>query len=179
MFLLVPGISSVRQEQSAEESRKTELIAIFREKGIELSPSIDFAEACPAGAVLSRNPEVEKSKVSAIIGKSSVTDSGGNMLLYKADDGDAMLRGTGSFEMMLGPNAFAPNRSHEETANSFLKKLGLSLGGVMEETPREGNVTDVTVLSAYKDSVIFNARTKFTFNQDRMVVAEGIKPFDD
>ena len=27
--------------------------------------------------------------------------------------------------------------------------------------------------------MIFKARTKFTFNQDRLVVAEGIKPFDD
>ena len=59
-----------------------------------------------------------------------------------------MRSGKGSLEMMLGHNACATNRSNEETASSFLKKLGLSLGGVVEETPREGNFTDVTVLSA-------------------------------
>lgn len=121
-ILLSVFISDTVRERSRTDSAIEGAVALLAENGITVAPDVDFSERQLETLQVARDTGLEQQSVSNILGDTTVSDPGGNILLYFGANGEARFSGTGSVEMNLRSGEF---RSGDplETARTFASDL--------------------------------------------------------
>ena len=121
-ILLSVFISDTVRERSRTDSAIDGAVALLAENGITVAPDVDFSERQLETLQRSaRHRAGTAACVSNILGDTTVSDPGGNILLYFGANGEARFSGTGSVEMNLRSGEF---RSGDplETARTFASR---------------------------------------------------------
>jgi len=185
ILLLVNGVFLAILLSDAAESRRVKqqtadsVTAVLAENGIALTAAADLTADSPPQITLERDLEREKKAIEGLLGPTTVESRGGNTYAYYGEKGQALLRGTGEFELLLNAGEVDAGRSVEQTARSVLRKLG------MEPTPEaltvqrdESDLVTVTACCAREDCRVFNARVSLLFSQDSLILILGQRLFD-
>lgn len=178
VFLLAIVISGAREKREADASRKEALENVLAEKGLTLNPDIALPDNVPSLLSLQRDMDTENRRISALIGKCSPADQGGNSYFYDAPDGQATFRGTGEFEIKLKSGVISKGRNPVDAAKSVLKKMGLECSNINPIVEDDGGNTKVTLYCSWDKTAIYNAKIIFDFTSDYLWLVSGIRPLD-
>jgi hypothetical protein len=153
---------------------------ILAAHGIALAQDADISDATLAACSAQRDFSAEKRHVTAVLGKVSVQDQGGNILFYQGENGQAEFRGTGVFNILMNDKAVKAGSDPESTARSFLRKLGIAaVGGTGSASV---DVTDgsgtVILYCRSGDAEIVNCSVTFTFASGSLILVTGTRPLD-
>lgn len=100
---------------------------ILARSGIKAAPGTLDRIRFPDTIVLRRSLQEEEKNVSALLGSVQVNGQGGNIIYYSGDIGEAVLRGTGGFEILFNCGVGWSAKSPEDTALLAAKKFGLTV----------------------------------------------------
>ena len=178
VFLLAIVISGASEERKAETSRKAALNRVLAEYGITLKSNIVLQDTIPPLLTLARNMDTEHSLISALIGKCTPVDQGGNSFFYSGADGQATFRGTGDFEILLNSGVISTGRSPLDAAKATLKKLNIDYSDAGPIVTNNGDNTTVTLYCSWNQTAIYNARISLVFNSDYLWLISGVRPLD-
>lgn len=154
---------------------------ILAARGIALADGADLSDSSLAVCSVQRDSNAEKRHVSAVLGKVSVLDQGGNILFYQGENGQAEFRGTGSFDILMNDKAVPAGSDPEATARAFLRKLGIAAvkgaDGASVDM-RDGSGT-VVLRCRSGNAEIINCSVTFTFAGGSLILVTGTRPLDD
>ncbi len=178
LFLLFIVVSDAIEQRKAENLRIKALTTVLTDNGITLNPDIKLPESIPATLSLIRDKSAEKSSLSALIGNCTVKNQGGNIYVYTGSHGQAKIRGTGEFEILLNSGVFGIGKGPVSTAKSALEKLNIGYGDIEPIIENDGENTKVTLFCSWDGTAIYNAKITFLFTSDYLILISGTKPLD-
>ncbi len=178
LFLLLIVVSGTIEQRKAEKLRMQALTAVLSEKGITMSPDIELPENIPSVLSLTRDTNAEKKSLSALIGNCSVENLGGNIYFYNGSDGQAKIRGTGEFEILLNAGVIGIGKNPVSAAKDALEKLNIEYGNIEPIVEQDGGNTRVTLCCSWDGTSIYNAKISFLFTSDYLILISGTKPLD-
>jgi len=177
LFLLaIFGVEKSR-EYEVERQAYNQLQKLYEDAGISLPPALSVMEKAPMGRALARSLEGEREMIEKVLGKCSVTDRGGNIYIYTGKNGQAILRGGGEFDMLLGYGVANGSDGKVECAQELVEKLGLKCGGYVHEEI-DGEQTTVTLSCMYDGSEVYNARISCLYSGDNLMIVKGMRFFE-
>jgi len=178
VFLLAIVISGAREKREADNSRKEALENVLAEKGLTLNPDIALPENVPPLLSLQRDMDAEYRSISALIGKCTPQDEGGNSFFYDGTDGQATFNGTGEFKIELNPGVISRGRDPVVAAKVALKKMGLESSDIEPIVEEDGIKTTVTLCCSWDKTAIYDAIIVFDFNSEYLWLVSGVRPLD-
>ena len=157
-------------------------VSVLAENGISVSENLSF-DAGPVNVyTTSRDEQLERQHVNALLGESEYVDLGGSIITYYALDGsgEATFRGVGGIQVRLGGWTAGEGFNAENEARQMASELGIEVltgsGTAQVNVNEEGGGT-VVLFCAHEGVLIANCRLVFTFG-DGSVVIEGTRPLD-
>ena len=177
LFLIYAAVADAGHENEVRRAAEAELIALYEKSGVALDLDMDINSKAPRGIELTRDREAEQRIAESVIGKSSVTEQGGNIYVYTGTNGIASFRGTGEFEMLLDYGVASLSDGAMDVAESILGDMGMEPGGFADITEADGNLT-VTLDCRYDGIEVYNARINFLFYGDSLMMVTGKRVFD-
>ena len=178
LFLLYIVVSGALEQRKAEKLRMQALTAVLTENGITLNPDIRLPDTIPSTLSLTRDTGAEKSTLSALIGNCTVKNQGGNIYFYSGSDGQAKIRGTGEFEILLDAGVIELGKNPVSAAKSALEKLNIECGDIEPIVEKDGDNTKVTLYCSWDGTTVYNAKISFQFTSDYLILISGTKPLD-
>lgn len=164
-FLLTSLLLRQRVRQASHQRAVEELVQLFSEDGIALSADKVPRNLPPAVRRLSRSTQEDQALAAALLGDSlTVSDAGGGIYLYTAENGQASFRANGVFDISgsLGDDADAVCRS-------FCRDYGYQ---GLTFSLADGSGT--AVASQYCDGYpVTNCTVTFRIENGRLISAEG------
>lgn len=179
LFLLFMVISDSTAAVSARNQAVDDVVSILEANGISVNEDVEFFSG-EAGVInLSRDLEEEEKYVSKLLGRVTAESRGGNIYAYQGEEGQAVFRGTGGFEILMDSGAVSTGKNPAQTAKSVLSKLGIDIadGATLVEMDASGLIT-VTAFCSRQDSRIFDARVKLMFSEESLILVIGDRIFD-
>lgn len=157
------------------------VIALLEAKGIAVSQDANLSDTALSVCAVTRDFRKEKKRVSAVLDGADVQDQGGNIMYYQGKNGQAVFRGTGSFEILMNEGAVPTGSDPEATARAFLKKLGISaIKGSSGEGMDVADGSGTVVLGCSKGKTeIINCRVTFTFANGSLMLVSGTRSLDE
>lgn len=178
LFLLYIVVSGALEQRKADNLRLQALTAVLTENGITLNSDIKLPESIPSTLSLTRDTDAEQSNLSALIGNCTVIDQGGNIYFYSGSDGQAKIRGTGEFEILLDAGVIELGKDPVSAAKYALEKLNIEYGDIEPIVEQDGDNTKVTLCCSLDGTAIYNANITFIFTSDYLILISGTKPLD-
>lgn len=177
LFLLALYGAVRGNELAMERATYTQLRTLYEKSGITLPADLDITLKAPVGQGLIRDLTAERNMVQAVLGTCSVTEQRGNIYAYSGPDGQASFRGTGEFDMLLAYGVADGSRGKVQAARNILKKMGIEPGEFVSEEV-DGEQTAVTLDCKFQGSEVYNARVRFLFSGDSLMIVDGKRVFD-
>lgn len=178
VVLLGVGLSDRVRENAVwrESLERTE--QLLSENGIAMQDMSALKNAALPVRTVARDLEREKKNVSAVLGKVTVVDQGGNRLFYNGEKGQAVFRGTGGFEILMNEEAVPVGRDAEATARSFLRKLGIGTSAddvTCDVTDGSGTVI---LTGEVNGTQVLSCTVTLTFTNGSLLLAVGTRPLE-
>jgi len=177
LVLLAMLLRDRAKEAEISRQTRTQVESVFAENGIELTADVPWDREA-VSCSLRRDLTEEESLVSAVLGKCSVQDLGGNILFYRSDRGEARFRGTGEFQMMPYTGQIARGGDPVDTAVSVMRKMGMETDTDSAETAAEGETVTVTLICRYNGENVYNCTVSFLFTSESLVMIDGRRPLE-
>ena len=177
VFLLILVVSNENQAKAAKEYREHALRGVFSQQGISLADNIDLSAQAPEKLSLRRDLGWERRSLSAIIGKLSVEDMGGNIFYYEGEHGQASFSGTGEFKILVDSGIVEAGGDPISSARATMRKLGYGGGAINADIEETSDSTIVTLCCARSNYIIYNAVVSFDFSPNFTIIS-GRRPLD-
>lgn len=178
VFLLAIVISGAREKREADASRKEALENVLAEKGLTFNPDISLPDSVPPLISLQRDMDAEYRSISALIGKCTPQDEGGNSFFYDGTDGQATFSGTGEFDAKLNSGVISRGKDPVVAAKAALKRMGLECSDIEPIVEDDGIKTTVTLYCSWDKTAIYDAAINFDFNSEYLWLIRGVRPLD-
>jgi hypothetical protein len=152
---------------------KSNTIAAFQNAGIIISSkTFDAVEAPPqGGGVVTRRLAEEMMFVETFLGvEPKAEDRGGNIMYYSGTNGDALIRGDGSFEVTLPDYLTVSGGFTADVADGFLNDLNAALGVEAVRLDSENRLIYRFLRGGFE---VFNQSIEFEDNDENGVVIRG------
>ena len=171
LFLLGVVLSDSVEARRNDRETAASVTALLEENGLTVADGVVRMEPAPAPVSLSRDIAAESEKVRKLIGEYSPEDMGGNIIYYRGEKGQALLRGSGELDVVPYGAAVPLRGSPERTAEKLLRGIGVA--AVYAE---DGEGTEFYCCC---DGVpVYNAILSFTFSDTCLTMLTGTRLFD-
>lgn len=169
-FLALIGLDRFGVQQIAD-NEKAALAELFTDSGISVSPDIipDSSEA--ALYSISRDTAKEAEIVTALIGNARAEDQGGNIYSYKNENGSALFRNNGEFEISL--NFIDDGAGAGRTAARLLEEMDISFISEDAEMEEHGDSRGISYLCSWEERPILNCSVRLTIYAGGSAVLSG------
>ena len=171
VFLLSVVLSDSAENRRSARETAASVTALLEENGLSVAPGAVSIASAPAPAVLTRDIAIESEKVRKLIGEYTPEDVGGNIIYYRAEKGQALLRGSGEMDIVLNYGAVPLRGSQERTAERLLRSIGVSA----RPTDEGANVDFYCCCDGVP---VYNAILSFTFSENSLTMLSGTRLFD-
>lgn len=167
--------SRVRRSEAVDGAKK-----ILAENGVTVSKDADLSLRELSLSQVVRDLEGELENVQKVLKDVSVTDRGGNIILYSGKLGQGEFRGTGHFSILMSEREYAAGDDAVAVARDFAKKLGISvMSGVDEVWSDVADGSGTVVLNCMTSNVrVLNCKITFTFAAGSINIVTGSRPLD-
>lgn len=178
LLLLGVGVSDRVREMAVwrDSLRRTE--QVLSENGIAVSKDARLRDESLQVKTVSRSLTQEEKNVSAVLGRVTVVDQGGNRMFYDGEKGQAVFRGTGGFEMLMNEGEVPVGRDAENTAREFLEKMGIRTAEGRSANDVEDGSGTVVLMCESGGTKVLNCTVTFTFTNGSLLLAVGTWPLE-
>ena len=173
VFLLSVVLSDSAEARRNAKETAASVTALLEENGLTVADGVVRMESAPAPVSLSRDIAAESEKVRRLIGEYTPEDVGGNIIYYRGDNGQALLRGSGELDVVPYAFAFPLRGSREHTAEKLLRSIGVSAVYASDN----GEKTDF--YCCFGGVPVYNAILSFTFSDTCLTMLTGTRLFDN
>jgi len=164
-------LACLAQRRSAEQEsfRRTaeQLVALFREDGMELDEDAISRDAPPDGVTLARDTALERQAAALLLGREAASsDQGGGIYHYAGGEGEALFRSSGSFE--------ASGSLAEGNVEDFCRDFCRTFSYEMPDIRLDGTGSGVFSAAALYGRVpVFNCSVTFTVEDHVLTAVSG------
>ena len=161
----------------SEKETADRVTAVLRDNGVTVDKSVAPVQAPPPRCTLERRNERELAIMKKLLGRNTAAeDMGGNILYFRSDLGQAVLRGSGETDVLLRLGTATLRGGPEKTCSRFLRRLRLTAEpwGSSGSPEEDG----IDFLCRYGDYPVFNAVLHFDFSGDSIYMLTGTRIFD-
>ena len=149
----------------------------FSDSGIALPTDIPWDTELTSCS-LNRSRDTENSMASAVIGRCTVQDLGGNILFYRSERGEAQFRGTGEFQIMPFTGQVAAGNDPVDTAVSILRKMGIRTDARSARVTPGEQTTTITLTCMFMGESVYNCTVDFLFSSENLLMIDGCRPME-
>lgn len=155
--------------------------AVLKQNGISVADKVELKERSLPVLYVSRDTALEYENADRILGGVSVTDRGGNILLYSGENGQGEFRGTGSFSVFMRPETGRQSGDVVAAARKFAAGLGMEIyrGEDVKPTEAANGTMAVQLYCAAEGARIINCALGFVYRDGRLEAASGVRPLDN
>lgn len=169
-FLVIIGLN--RFEESRETGgERAALAELFADNGISIEPETIPTVLEAAWYTVNRDTDEEAKIVSKLLGRAEAEDQGGNMYYYENENGNALFRNNGEFEIRL--NYVNDGAGAGKTAARLLEDMGISFISDGAEMEERGDSRSIVYLCAWNDSPVLNCEVRLTIYAGGSVILAG------
>ena len=178
-ILLSVFVSDAVREGARSGAAVDGAVALLAENGIQVSEDVDLGERSLPLMTITRDAAREAQMAGAVLGDASITDAGGNILLYFGSRGEASFRGTGGLEMNIHSGEYV-SRDVLDLARSFAADMGLEtvedpVGWNMDSSTLQGTLE---LCCSYEGVPVENCVLSFTFAGGDLLGVYGTRVLD-
>lgn len=169
-FLALIGFNRFEVSQVSGQE-KDSLAELFADNGINLEPEAVPDSDGVGWYSVSRDLIAEAEIVEAMIGKAEPENQGGNIYSYENENGSALFRNNGEFEIRL--NFVDDGAGAGRTAARLLETMGIQFirdGSEMEE---HGDSRGISYLCAWNEKPVLNCSIRLTIYAGGSAVLSG------
>lgn len=177
VFLLCVVLSDELESKRNTRDIEKSIEAVLQENEIALGEGAELVQSAPPRYILVRSVQQETEKVMRLFGDSTVQeDLGGNIMFYRSDLGQAVLRGNGEMDFLFSGGSFSAQSKIEKTAEHILKKIGFFGERKPETVTSEGG--HLEYYCCYNGYPVYNAVLGFDFSGNSLYMLSGTRVFD-
>jgi len=169
-FLLLIGFDRFELRHVAAQE-KASVAELFGDSGIRLDPEIVPNRFSAEWYTVSRDRAAETAIVKTLIGNAEAEDRGGNIYSYQNENGSALFRSNGEFEIEL--NFVDDGAGAGRTAARLLEEMGIAFISEGAEMEEHGNSRGISYLCAWNDSPVLNCSVHLTIYAGGSAVLSG------
>ena len=164
--LLILLVSRRAQERVSRSHTVAQLIRLYSESGVELPASLVPSEELRLLAVdPARDLSAEAAFAEDLLGPCVSEEMGGGIYRYVGENGQCLLRASGTVEAALDRAVDDPE--------AFCEALFGAHGYTVLYSALSGGSGTVAAVRALPDATVFNAELTLTFEQNRLLSAAG------
>lgn len=169
-FLALIGFNRLEVKQVSGQE-KDSLAELFADSGISIEP-----EVIPDGEgvnwyTVSRDIAGEKKIVEALIGEAEAENQGGNIYSYENENGSALFRNNGEFEIRL--DYIDDGAGAGRTAARLLETMGIAFISEGAEMEEHGDSRGISYLCAWNEKPLLNCSAHLTIYAGGSAVLSG------
>lgn len=172
IFLLSVVLSDAVEARRNASETTASITALLQENGIGVADGAIRLQSAPAPCVLTRDILREGEKVKKLIGDYVPEDVGGNIFFYRGNQGQALLRGSGEFDVLLDSGAVSVRGSEERTVQRVLRSIGITA------VPVDGTKEN-EFYCCCEGQPVYNAVLQFDFSGNSLSMISGTRLFDN
>ena len=177
LFLLYIVGSDAAARRRARSDTVELLTQMLAENDIAVGPEAELYQSAPPQCTVVRNYEQEEQRIRRLIGRHSSDDLGGSIRYYRSERGQASLRGTGEFDLLLENSQVERTRSPENAAADLFQKAGIEL--YTEDVRYAPDVNHIDLCCCWNGYPVYNAVLGFDFSGDRLDLVSGTLVFSE
>ena len=179
LFLLGVVLGDRAEARRSRGETEAYLTRVLESNGVSVGKNAVLVQQAPPKCTLVRSAETEKRMAAKLVGGDpGVEDLGGNILFYRARQGQAVFRGSGETEALLSPNAVVSSGKPEKTTARLLRKMGLEAELLASGVNEADGETYTELLCCREGCPVFNAVLHFDFSGDCVYMLTGTRIFD-
>ncbi len=169
-FLALIGLNrfEVRHILSQE---KTSIAELFEDSGISLAADIVPDSFDAAWYTINRDTDAEAKIVEKLIGQAAAEDQGGNIYSYENENGSALFRNNGEFEIRL--DFVDDGAGAGRTAARLLEEMGIAFISEGAEMEEHGDSRSISYLCSWEESPVLNCSVYLTIYAGGSAVLSG------
>ncbi len=177
LFLLAVALSDTAEARRSAADTTEALTKLLEENGIAVSRGAVRLEEAPVRRVLTRDMQEESGRVRRLLGKCSSEDLGGNIVFYHGEKGQAVLRGSGEFDVLFLGTSDRSRSDPEKRALRLMRRIGMEaqVPDAKEKLSADG---ETVLLCAMGGVPVYNAQLRFTFSGQRLHMLSGTRLFE-
>ncbi|NLL38366.1 MAG: hypothetical protein GX254_02095 [Clostridiales bacterium] len=153
---------------------RSALVDFLEAKGISMNEDRIPNETKRDIYYITRDIEMERGLVEAVLGSCEAIDQGGYVYLYKSKNGNAEFRSTGRFDITINKYPTG-SKSIEKVSEELLDLMGLDAIRDTSEGLRSDEIKKVGYICLHEEDEVFNCRINFTYHADGRVEISGNK----
>lgn len=176
--LLLLLVSDAAQSAASRRARDEAIMEVLSERSISLGDGISLDDFAPSELTLNRDLAEEEASLRELIGKSHVSDMGGEIIVYTGSMGTAKFYGDGSFEILVTSNSHSLGNSPAKSALTLLKKIGIECTEDGAAVVKDNETVDVTLQCSYKGLTVFGTSVTCTYTNGQLDLIQGRRPLD-
>lgn len=169
-FLILIGVNR-GEVRNVSANEKNSISELFMDSGIMLSADIVPDDFEASWYTINRDTASEAKIVEKLIGKAEAEDQGGNIYSYSTENGSAVFRNNGEFEVKL--NFVDDGAGAGRTAARLLEEMGIAFiteGAEMEE---HGDSRGIGYICAWEEIPVLNCSVHLTIYAGGSAVLSG------
>lgn len=178
VFFLGIVVSDGAGERAARREAVEQVVDILAANGIAVSEDADLSRRSLPVCTIYRDMELEKQRLSKLLGEPTLIDQGGGIIFFSGERGQAEFRGTGDFDMLLGADSFPKGRTPEATAKDFASQLGFRSELVNSGVSEDGSGS-ITLMCMVERTGVLNCKISCVFSGGSLIYASGTRPLDE
>lgn len=177
VFLLCVVLSDEIESKRNQKETEKSLELLLQENEIVLGEETKLVQSAPPRYILARSVQQETGKIEKLFGESTVQeDLGGNIMFYRAESGQAVLRGNGEMDFLFSGRYFTAQGKLEKTADHILKKIGFS--AELKKDSKADGEGHLEYYCCYNGYPVYNAVLGFDFSGNALYMLSGTRMFD-
>lgn len=167
LFLIGALAIRLSARESAQHTTREQLVELFAADGIALFPEAISSVTPPAGRSLLTNTAVEHQAAAALLGSSlSYSDQGGGLTTYTSEQGAAMFRSNGDFDV----KGTLAQTDATAFCKGFCKEFGYEVP--VFQLDEQGNGSSTTT-RLYEGVPVFNCSVTFSITDGILTSVSG------
>lgn len=174
--LLLVVLTDGAQERRSDRDTADSIAALLRGNGIEVSPGADLLQSAPRECSVVRDLDAERERMRALLGAVSAEDQGGSIYYYRAADGQAVMRGTGEFDMLFTAGAVRARGDAKKAAQRLFARADIALDEASMRLSDDGET--LLACCAWNGYAVWNAALEISFSGESFYTVFGTLVFD-
>lgn len=175
-FLLLVVLTDGAQQQRSDRSMAESAAALLEENGIAVSRGAKLLQSAPAECSVVRDTAAEAERMRALLGAESGEDQGGSIYYYRSADGQAVMRGTGEFDLLFNTGAVRARGGAKKAAQRLFSRAGVELYGEGMQLADDGET--LLVCCTWNGYPVWNAALEISLNGDSFYTVFGTLVFN-
>lgn len=174
--LLLVVLTDDAQQRRSDRDTADSIAALLRENGIEVAEGAELVQSAPAECTVVRDADAETARMRALLGAVSAEDQGGSIFYYRAADGQAVMRGTGEFDMLFATGAVRARGGAKKAALRLFARADVALDEESLRLSEDGET--LLACCTWNGWPVWNAALEISFTGESFYAVFGTLVFN-